>query len=144
MKKILITLVAFSIISCHSSKPSSSKTIIEKDNTPVLNGNWQLQMLFASDNNWVNAPALILNLKEKNFTGTSVCNSISGSFTLNENFLSFNKNIISTKKACSEAKMNQEEKAFLAALLKVNKYTITNNELELGQGEIVLMKFKRN
>jgi hypothetical protein len=36
------------------------------------------------------------------------------------------------------------EKSFLSVLLKINKYTINKDELELGQGEIVLMKFKRN
>jgi heat shock protein HslJ len=141
MKRIFfIIIIASGIISCHSSKNTTSKTIKEKDNKAYLNGSWQLQMLFASDNKWTADPYIDLDLKEKTFTVNSGCNSISGRFTTSESYIAFDKNIVSTKMACA----GNTEKAFLAALLKINKYTITNNELELGQGEIVLMKFKRS
>ena len=81
-----------------------------------------------------------INLKDKSFTGNSSCNSISGKFTITENYIAFDKNIVSTKLACAD----NYEKYFLAALLKVNRFNLNKDELELGQGEIVLMKFKRN
>lgn len=141
MKRIFfIIIIAFSIISCHSSKKITTKTVKEKDRSSYLTGNWQLQTLFASDNKWTTNPYINLDLKEKTFTGNSGCNSINGKFTTNDSYIAFDKNIISTKMACA----GNTEKAFLAALLKINKYTITNNELELGQGEIVLMRFIRN
>jgi heat shock protein HslJ len=141
MKKLsgFIISVCF-LISCHTSKTSSGKTVIEKNNIESLNGSWQLQMLFSSDNNWINTPFLNINLKDRSFSGNSSCNSISGKFTISESYIAFDKDIISTKMAC----IGSYEKSFLAALLKVNRYTLTKNELELGQGEIVLMKFKRS
>ena len=141
MRKVFLFIIfCFTFISCHTSKVSTVKNDIEKNNPKSLNGSWKLQMLFASDNNWTNAPQININLKEKTFSGNSSCNPISGKFTINDNYLAFDKNIISTKMACSE----NYEKPFLSVLLKINKYTLTKDELELGQGEIVLMKFKRN
>ena len=46
--------------------------------------------------------------------------------------------------ACADAKSNADEKAFISALLKINRFTLVKDELELGQGEITLMRFKRN
>ncbi|HUS01913.1 MAG TPA: META domain-containing protein [Chitinophagaceae bacterium] len=141
MKKlILLALLGIFFISCHSSKKSSINTIEEKSNILSLNGTWQLQMLFASDNNWAKQPGINININEKTFSGNSGCNSISGKFTIADNYIGFDKNINSTKMACQ----GNYEKTFLAALLKINRYTITKDELELGQGEIVLMKLKRS
>ncbi len=141
MKQIFVfIIIVISLISCHTSKKTSSGTVIEKNNESHLNGSWQLQMLFASDNKWASTPMININLKDKSFTGNSSCNSISGKFTINENYIAFDKNIISTKLACAD----NYEKSFLAALLKVNRYNLSKDELELGQGEIILMKFKKN
>lgn len=141
MKKLFLFILSGSIlISCHTSKISSGKTVIEKSIAENLNGTWQLQMLFASDNNWPKAPQVNINLRDRSFTGNSSCNSISGKFMISESYIAFDKNIISTKMACT----GSYEKTFLAALLKVNRYTLSKNELELSQEEIVLMKFKRN
>ena len=145
MKRILLIIISgIFLIACHSTKKSTGNTnkIIES-NVADLNGNWQLQMLFASDNTWQKIPFLNINLKEQTFSGNSGCNSIRGKFTIADNYFGFDKNIISTKMACLDANSNQKEKAFLSTLLKVNKYTINKDEMELGQGEIVLMKFKR-
>ncbi|MDB5199065.1 MAG: hypothetical protein JWO92_1028 [Chitinophagaceae bacterium] len=128
------------LISCHTTKTSSGNIVVEKNNAAYLNGTWQLQMLFASDNNWAQVPFININLKDKTFSGNGSCNTISGKFTIDVNYLGFDKNITSTKMACP----NNYEKSFLSALLKINRYTLNKDELELGQGDIVLMKFKRN
>ncbi len=146
MRKIFLYIIfGIGITSCHSSKKIvTDNVVVEKKIAPNLNGSWQLQMIFASDNNWSNVPSMNINLTDRAFSGNSGCNNIKGKFTLIDSYLGFDKNIISTKMACASAADNRYEKAFLSALLKVNKYTINNDELELGQGEIVLMKFKRN
>ncbi len=113
--------------------------VSENMNTNNLNGTWQLEMLFASDNQWQKAPSLNFDLKSKNYWGNSVCNSISGKFIVEESYLAFDKKIISTKMSCH----GNHEKSFLSALLKINRFTIINDVLELGQGEIELMRFKR-
>ena len=140
MKKIfLFILSGIFFISCHSSKKSSTDAVEEKSSTQSLNGNWQLEMLFSSDNSWSKQPFINININDKTFSGNSGCNSIRGKFTIAENYIGFDKNIVSTKMACR----GSYEKTFLDALLKINRYTINKDELELGQGEIVLMKFKR-
>ena len=145
MKKIfLVILSGIFLIACHSTKKTSVDTNkIIKENREALNGNWQLQMLFATDNKWQRTPFMNIDLKEQTFSGNSGCNSIRGKFTVSGTYIGFDKNIMSTKMACADANGNQTEKAFLSTLLKITKYTINNDELELGQGEIVLMKFKR-
>jgi heat shock protein HslJ len=141
MKWLLVLLLFLAgILSCHTSKTSSGKTDSEKNTATHLNGNWQLQMLFASDSNWAKQPFININLNDKTFSGNSGCNSITGKFAVGtENYIAFDKNFISTKMACT----GNYEKAFLSTLLKINRYTINKDELELGQGEIVLMKFRR-
>ena len=144
MKKIFLFLITgIFFISCHTSKTSSANTAVSKKSPSDLNGTWQLQTLFASDNNWTKAPFININLGDKTFSGNSGCNAIRGKFIINDAYLGFDKNIASTKMACADASSNSNEKTFLSALLKINKYTVNKNELELGQGEIVLMKFKR-
>jgi len=139
MKNIfLILIIGLMFNSCKSTKTTSSNTV-EKTAPASLNGNWELQMLFASDNNWPKAPAINLDPANKTFTGNSSCNNLTGTFTVSGNYFGFNKNIGQTKMACS----GSHEKNFLAALLKITNYSLNKNELELGQGEIVLMKFKR-
>lgn len=140
MKKVILVIaVAFSFIACHSSKKSSENIIVEKNNTASLTGSWQLQMLFASDNKWERIPYINFNIADKTFSGNSGCNSIRGKFTTDGNYIGFDKNFISTKMACP----GSNEIAFLSALLKINRYSINKDMLELGQGEIVLMKFNR-
>ncbi len=135
----LITGVMLSLISCHTSKKTVDKIVSENINTNNLSGTWQLEMVFASDNHWPKAPFLNFDVKNKTYSGNSGCNSISGKFIINESYLAFDKNIISTKMSCQ----GNYEKTFLSALLKINRFTIIKDEMELGQGEIVLIRFKR-
>lgn len=140
MKKILIVCIAAILLfACNAGRKLQGKAVTENNKLSFLKGSWQLQSLFASDNNWSKPPSISINVNEKTFSGNSSCNSISGKFTLADNYIAFDKNIISTKMSCN----NVYENEFLSALLKINTYFINKNDLELGQGEIVLMKFKR-
>ena len=82
----------------------------------MLEGQWQLQMLFATDNKWTKVPYLSFNLSDSSFSGNSSCNSIRGKFMLADNFIGFDKRIVSTKMACP----GSYEKTFLSALLSGN------------------------
>ena len=143
MSKTFLTIaIAIFLISCHSSKkiPGNENNVTEKNNASGLEGKWQLQMLFATDNKWQRIPYINFTIADKTFSGNTSCNSIRGKFTADGNYLGFDKNFIMTKMACPGGSY---ENAFLAALLKINRYSINKDELELGQGEIVLMKFNR-
>lgn len=125
------------ITGCHTSKPASTGSI--KESTISLNGNWELQKLWGSDNKWTKNPVLVMDYDNKTFTGNNGCNNITGKFKLAGNFIAFDKQIISTKMACP----GYNESAFNNALLKVNKFSITGEELELSQDYIVLLSFKK-
>lgn len=144
MKRICLFILLVAVVSCKSSKTSITPKVVEKPRTELLEGSWQLESMFASDNTWSRAPVINLNLKDYSFSGNSGCNNIRGKFTIKDGYLGFDKTIISTKMACADAKATRDEQAFLAALLKINSFTISKDLLELGQGEIVLMKFKRS
>ncbi len=136
-----IFLIIFGIMffaGCHSSKVTSI-TPAPRNPLAVLNGNWQLELLFASNNKWTDIPYVELNVADKTFTGNTGCNSMKGSFTVNGDFFVFDKQIVTTKKAC----VNYNENVFISALLKINQYNIENDELELLHNAIVIMKFKR-
>lgn len=139
-KTLLLAVCVITILSCSTSRPAVSDPVKEKPGTEYLAATWHLQMLFASDNNWAKTPYLNINVRDKTFSGNSGCNSISGKFIVKESYIEFDKNILSTKMGCA----GQSENSFLSALLKVNKYTVLKEDLELSQGEIVLMKFKRS
>ncbi len=143
MKSKWLGIIILVLISCSRTKQTSEIKVAEKSNTIYLNGNWQLQMLFASDNKWIKIPFIYIDVNNKTFTGNSGCNTISGKLIINKSYLAFDKNMISTEMACVDARSNNDENSFLSALLKINKFFINNDELELGQGEIVIMKFKR-
>lgn len=145
--RYIFVIIGFGVVfnSCKPSKTPGQKIvgkdkIVEKPIPASLNGNWKLQMLFATDNNWTKVPYINFNLSDSTFSGNSSCNSIRGKFTVADNYIGFDKNIMSTKMACP----GTYERTFLSALLKINKYSINKDELELAQGEILLMKFKRN
>lgn len=135
----LIFIPIIFYVSCQPSKQTVVKTIADKPVSTGLNGKWLLHMLFGSENNWPRAPFIDINLRDKTFVGNSSCNTINGKFTFSGSYIAFDKQITQTEIACG----GNHEKAFLSALLKINSYTINKDELELGQGEIVLMKFKR-
>jgi heat shock protein HslJ len=61
--------------------------------------------------------------------GTSGCNSYSGPFEYNENAISFGA-LISTKMACAEDVMAQEN-AYFAALASASSYMITGGQLQV-------------
>lgn len=142
-----IILLSAIFISCHSSKKSigtSGNASTENQNLKKLKGAWELETLFASDNKWAKTPYLDFDINEKAVSGFSGCNAIRGKFTTAaENLITFDKNFITTKMACADPAVNKTEKVFLSVLPKINKYAATGDEMELSQGEIVLMKFKR-
>lgn len=112
---------------------------LDKHNSKMLAGSWELEMLFASDNKWERIPYLTIDPEQNIFSGNTGCNTITGKFTISGSFIAFNKNFITTKMECT----GSTDKQFISVLSKFNKYAATNRELELSQGEITLMKFKK-
>ncbi len=88
---------------------------------------------------WGRTPTMTINATRRIFSGNTGCNSMSGSFNFSENNLQFNKSINTSKMSCNE----YDEANFLAALKKVDSYTLNADQLELKQGSTTLLTFKR-
>ena len=142
-----ITVTAAILFSCKSSKPVLKPvvappvldTVVEKLVGVELNGNWELQKLWGSEGKWNRTPEINIDFDDRTFAGNTGCNSMSGKFTINENYIAINKEILTTKMACT----GYNEYSFLSVLLKINRYAVADNVLELSQDDIVLMRFTK-
>ena len=77
--------------------------------------------------------------KKGNFTGSTGCNRMSGTYIASEGALQFSPGPM-TMKACADPVMQQEQ-AMLAAMKGTTAYQISGNTLELKNGEKVVAKF---
>lgn len=79
----------------------------------------------------------------KRFSGDGGCNRISGNFVLDGETLRFLQ-VISTRRACLDAAMQQVETDFLKALEEVFMYKLEENVLRLYLGDRLLLTFRSN
>lgn len=77
----------------------------------------------------------------KRFSGDGGCNRISGNFALDGETLRFLQ-VISTRRACLDAAMQQVETDFLKALEEVFMYKLEENVLRLYLGDRLLLTFR--
>lgn len=125
-----------------STDTTSNNTATTPDNVTdtALTGSWQLQAPNA-DNTGTEIPTLTFNAGNNTVTGTTGCNNLSGTYTLESNHaLAFGEQLIVTKKACP----GYNEKAFLDNLTSTNNYRISSGVLELRNNNDVLLKFVRS
>jgi len=88
---------------------------------------------------WSRTPSVTLNASKLIFTGTTGCNSMSGSFNFSNKDIQFGRNIVTSKMSCNE----YDESKFLSALKKADNYTLNGGVLELKQGQTLLLTFKK-
>lgn len=88
---------------------------------------------------WNRIPSVTLNASRLIFTGTTGCNSMSGSFNFSNKDIQFGRNIVTSKMSCNE----YDENKFISALKKADNYTLNGNTLELKQGGTLLLTFKK-
>ena len=79
-----------------------------------------------------------LDSKSGKFTGFAGCNNLKGSYVMTKPGKLMLTNIISTKMACNELKMEND---FIAALGKTDNYMIEGDMLHLHKGKTAVAKF---
>ena len=143
----LLLLLTIFCSYCKSTKPAllNKETSIHNKSLPLnygveLTGNWELKSLWGVEEDKVSKAFINMNFETKSFTGNTGCNNISGTFSFKEELLIIDKNISIDKNNCPA----YMDKKFVSMLMKINKFQIQNNALELSQDNIVLMSFKRN
>lgn len=123
---------------CHSTKPISGGSTGGSE--MLYQHQWDVteiqgkQVSTSSENQ----PYLLFSPGQVNkVSGSTGCNRITGSFELTGvNFIKFSP-LATTKMACPG---NNVEQKFLDALSKVNNWSISNNQLLLSSGKILLVK----
>lgn len=109
---------------------------------PVTNVDWHLTELNGHPPVAGTPVTLRLVSAEKRAQGNGGCNNYSGPYALASQTLTFGE-IISTKRACIEEALNQQETAYLSMLSRVNRYTVSGNTLKLYRNENELARFTR-
>ena len=146
MKHLIFAGLIFSVLAGKSKMPSttsinySTYTAVSIADSTTIEGRWKLMPVMTSDTAAGKIPEINFNLKTNRFSGNSGCNSMSGTFVINKDALSFNKDIILTKMACP----GYNEKAFLESLTRTNRYEIKNGVLQLMYNATVLSKWVRH
>ncbi|MGN6645391.1 MAG: META domain-containing protein [Cytophaga sp.] len=160
MKKIIIYGAFLGVIlaSCNSSKSQtavSDKKVDEKA-IPVtaaaateesdLEGTWELVSLMGAQKVPFNdlypnkKPTIAFDARPKQISGTTGCNSYTGSYVIDGRTISFGTGMALTKMACE----GEGEALFVERLKKTNKFFIKEqNTLMLLEGDVALLEFKK-
>lgn len=158
MKNIFLS-IAVVILSCNTPNKSNAlgtdslgsnntqqqtdtalKTQTAKVDT-AIQGSWQMQTPQGTTGA-INStpPTLNFNFSDSTVTGTTGCNNLRTTFTLQGGNLTFGEQMIVTKKACP----GYNENAFLENLTQTNRYRISNGILELLNNDVVLSQWAKN
>jgi heat shock protein HslJ len=142
--KLFTALLLILVIGCKHSRhattfPVKDPIVLPKNYGAELDGKWMLENLWGIDSNHLRPAFITFNFDSLSFSGNTGCNSISGKFSFKNELLIVSRQIISTKMACP----GYNDKNFINVLLKVNRFNIDNQKLELSQDNLVLMTFRK-
>ena len=143
MKHFLL-VITVAMILCSFAEQNNNHFTVTANNSiapddRTIAGSWVLQPVLASDTAAGRIPKLNFNLVTKKFTGNTGCNDMSGNFLISGDSLSFNEQIITTRKACE----GYNETAFIDNLTKTNHYKIVDGVLQLMHDQTILSKWTR-
>lgn len=146
MKYLLAFTAIFALLNLQSCVPQSGNAGENQTLNLDLSGNWILNHISKESGTTLDKgfpskkPTLTLESVSKKMTGNTGCNQMFGSFTTQQNKLSF-KDVGSTKMYCQEVKENE----YLQMISKVDSYKIENNQLILMDSDNkVLLKYSKN
>lgn len=107
----------------------SSVATLSRDMHEILNGYWDIAEVDGMKIKLDEMPKIVLDIEEKKFTGNSGCNIMNGNIECNDNVLnneiSFT-GVISTRRMCSPAEMEVEDKV-LNVMNKITNFRILEN-----------------
>ena len=87
-------------------------------------------------------PTLRFSADSARAEGNGGCNSYGGQATINGSSFKVSR-VISTKRACVDASLNQQESRFLSVLETVDRYAVSRDTLRLYRGPDVALRFVR-
>jgi heat shock protein HslJ len=86
-------------------------------------------------------PWLRFNTDSSRVFGSGGCNRMSGPFTIDGAAMRFGA-LVSTKMACADAGLNQQETDFFGALEKTDHYALVGDTLVLMRGSEAVARFR--
>jgi len=132
-------------LSTHSSGTMNATTTMDPamNSTTAVQGTMDVNSINyqAYNGNMYQMPKFNLYLDNGSFTGYTGCNGISGRVEVTGNSLRFMNTTPSTAIDCMGG---FDEKALVEMLKRVDAYTYVGDELQLMQGNQVLLRFKKN
>lgn len=135
MKKIILSILfSIGLASCSSSPSLSSPSKSSGKSVVLTDSRWVL------DNQQFVSSEITFNVEGNRVSGNASCNSYFGELTLGEEGEFSIKNIGATRKVCDKM---AAESFFLKVLEKADRYTATDSELKLYEGQILLVKFNK-
>lgn len=147
IKIATIVLIAMTIISCNNGKKTSSDANSESTpktsnasetyENPITEKYWKLKILEGKDiimvDNQDKEIYVMLKTDQNKVIGFAGCNTIAGSYTLEEgNRIRFS-NMLTTLKICPDVDVDESE--FLKVFELVDNYTIVGDVLRLNVGK---------
>ncbi|WP_018344365.1 META domain-containing protein [Cytophaga aurantiaca] len=159
MKKLIVFSTALALIfaSCNTSKSPSTSTAknVDQASVPVtsntsaeesdLGGTWELVSTISEPTPFKDLypsvkPTIAFDARPKQVSGTTSCNTYTGSYSLDGKTISFGNGFALTKMACP----GNGESVFIDRIRKVNKFFIKDQTtLMLLQDDVALLEFKK-
>ena len=143
LSAVLITGIIFFITACSGTKKSTMATGTSSAAIDQLSaGDWKLAELEGTFIPGDSKAMLSFMAGDKNsVAGNAGCNRLTGSFELpGNNSIKFSP-LATTRMACFDQKASETEAKFLAALAKVNSWSVADDKLTLSDGTNALAKF---
>jgi len=159
MKKLIVLSAILAVIfaSCNASKSSSSTTAkkVGDASVPVssspssdemeLEGTWELVSIISETTPFKTLyptvkPTIAFDARPKQASGTTGCNTYTGSYSLDGKTISFGNGFATTKMACE----GNGESVFIQRLTKAKNFFIKDQTtLMLLDGDVALLEFKK-
>jgi heat shock protein HslJ len=165
MKKIIVfsSFLIFVLGSCNCSKSTSSKSTASTANSkkaddkvvPVtsnessdeldLEGTWELVSIISETTSFKalypnEKPTISFDSRPKQISGSTSCNTYTGSYAIDGRNISFGNGMALTKMACQ----GTGESVYMERLNKVNKvYVKDHTTLMLLSDDVALLEFKK-
>jgi len=86
-------------------------------------------------------PWIRFNTDSSRVSGSAGCNRMSGPFTLRGDTMQFGS-LISTRMACGDQALNQQESDFFGALQSTDRYALSGDTLKLIKGTETVARFR--
>ncbi|MEA2206688.1 MAG: hypothetical protein QOE77_3464 [Blastocatellia bacterium] len=138
-----VLLVAMSSISLSGSSVrvfDNNETPLAIDDAPIFGSKWRLTHIVSVAVK-TTKPYIQLDGALKRFSGDGGCNRMSGGAEVTGRTVKFSR-IMSTKRACADAKLQQVENDFLSGLERASSFFIRGDVMRLYAAGLAVLTFK--